>query len=181
LDEIMTDDPNCEKQAAGTVMAPLVVYVENETPHRDMIEIVNEELKHFHSVLTRLETRGVRFRWIKPSRYGRQLDERFGTREPGRAVDRLSRAARIEARSCERFPGLCGHVDELSRSQRTKVCYRPRLRTVGHFFRRRRRGVFVSVRGRQRSPQFPRSKQSFPKRLGPVSCDPDCLVRSAAG
>jgi tRNA-(ms[2]io[6]A)-hydroxylase len=110
LDEILIDHAHCEKKAAGTAMNLLVAYVENEPLCRDMTEIVNEELEHFHMVLALLKTRGVRFRRIKPSSYGRQLHELVRNQEPGRAADRLLVAALIEARSCERFSRLRDHV-----------------------------------------------------------------------
>lgn len=112
LDEILIDHAHCEKKAAGTAMNLLVSYVEDDELCRAMTEIVNEELEHFHMVLDILKSRGIRFRRLKPGRYGRRLHELVRKNEPLRAVDRLLVAALIEARSCERFACLRDHVHD---------------------------------------------------------------------
>jgi tRNA-(ms[2]io[6]A)-hydroxylase len=112
LDEILIDHAHCEKKAAGTAMNLMFAYVEDEELCREMTRIVNEELEHFHLVLDILRGRGVRFRRLKPSNYGRQLHELIRKLEPGRAVDRLLVAGLIEARSCERFDLLRKHLPD---------------------------------------------------------------------
>ncbi|MFP6678493.1 MAG: tRNA-(ms[2]io[6]A)-hydroxylase [Pirellulaceae bacterium] len=112
LDEILIDHAHCEKKAAGTAMNLMFAYVENEQLCRDMTEIVKEELDHFHLVIELLKGRGIRFRRLKPSAYGRRLNELIRKMEPQRAVDRLLVAALIEARSCERFDLLRQHVGD---------------------------------------------------------------------
>ena len=77
-----------------------------------MTVIVNEELEHFSMVLDLLAKRGIRFRRLKPSSYGRRLNDLVRKQEPHRAVDRLLVAGLIEARSCERFHALAEHVDD---------------------------------------------------------------------
>lgn len=103
LDEILIDHAHCEKKAAGTAMNLIFYYVENEELCREMTLIVNEELSHFQMVLDLLKRRGVPFRRLQPSNYGRQLHELIRKQEPHRAIDRLLVAGLIEARSCERF------------------------------------------------------------------------------
>ena len=103
LDEVLIDHAHCEKKAAAAAMNLLFAYVENEELCREMSLIVNEELEHFQMVLDLLARRGVRFRKLKPSSYGRKLNDLVAKQEPQRAVDRLLVAALIEARSCERF------------------------------------------------------------------------------
>lgn len=103
LDELLIDHAHCEKKAAGTAMNLLFAYVENEDLCREMTEIVEEELSHFHMVLKILKERGIAWRKIKPSDYGRKLNDLVRKQEPHKAVDRLLVAAIIEARSCERF------------------------------------------------------------------------------
>ncbi len=112
LDEILIDHAHCEKKAAGTALNLMFAYVEDEDLCRGMTQIVNEELEHFHMVLEQLRRRGVRFRRLKPSNYGRQLHELVRKLEPGRAIDRLLVAALIEARSCERFDLLRNHLED---------------------------------------------------------------------
>lgn len=110
LDEVLIDHAHCEKKAAGTAMNLMFAYVENVELCREMTEIVNEELEHFHLVIEILKQRGVRFRRLRPSTYGRKLNDLVRKQEPDRAVDRLLVASLIEARSCERFHVLSEHI-----------------------------------------------------------------------
>src|SRR5487761_1107312 len=103
LDEVLLDHAHCEKKAAGTAMNLIFAYVERVELVKELSAIVSEELEHFRLVIDLLDSRGVRFRRLKPSNYGAQLGELVGKHEPQRAVDRLLVAALIEARSCERF------------------------------------------------------------------------------
>lgn len=112
LDEILIDHAHCEKKAASTAMNLLFAYVDHTDLARAMTEIVNEELAHFNQVLDVLQRRGVRFRKLQPSNYGRQLNDLVRGPEPQRAVDRLLIAGLIEARSCERFDLLRKHIQD---------------------------------------------------------------------
>lgn len=112
LADILIDHAHCEKKAAGTALNLLFAYVENEQLCREMTVIVNEELEHFHLVLDLLQRRGIPFRRLKPSTYGRQLNDLVARGEPQRAVDRLLVAGLIEARSCERFALLRDHLED---------------------------------------------------------------------
>jgi tRNA-(ms[2]io[6]A)-hydroxylase len=112
LNEVLIDHAHCEKKAAGTALNLIFHYVEDRELCREMTEIVNEELEHFHLVIDLLERRGVKFRRLKPSQYGRKLNDLCRKQEPQRAVDRLLVAGLIEARSCERFQALANHVDD---------------------------------------------------------------------
>lgn len=91
----------------------LFSYVENQTLCREMTEIVQEELAHFHQVLAILNRRGIPFRRLKPSSYGARLHEAVDKQEPRRAVDRLLVAGLIEARSCERFAVLRDRLEDV--------------------------------------------------------------------
>jgi tRNA-(ms[2]io[6]A)-hydroxylase len=112
LPSILIDHAHCEKKAAGTALNLIFAYVENVELCRAMTEIVKEELEHFHMVLDLLARRGIRFRRLKPSSYGRELNDLVRKQEPQRAVDRLLVAGLIEARSCERFHVLASHVKD---------------------------------------------------------------------
>lgn len=112
IDEILIDHAHCEKKAAGCALNLIFAYVEHEELCREMTLIVNEELEHFQMVLELLKQRGVRFRRLKPSNYGRQLNDLVGKLEPQRAIDRLLVAGLIEARSCERFGLLREHLSD---------------------------------------------------------------------
>ncbi|MGI9519598.1 MAG: tRNA-(ms[2]io[6]A)-hydroxylase [Pirellulaceae bacterium] len=112
LPEILIDHAHCEKKAAGCALNLIFAYVENYELCREMTEIVNEELEHFHQVLELLTRRGIRFRRLTPSSYGRRLNDLVRRDEPHKAIDRLLVAGLIEARSCERFDLLRKHVDD---------------------------------------------------------------------
>ncbi len=112
LEEVLIDHAHCEKKAAGTALNLIFHYVEDIELCREMTQIVNEELEHFHMVIELLERRGIRFRRLKPSQYGNKLHALVRKTEPERAVDRLLVAGLIEARSCERFQALARHVDD---------------------------------------------------------------------
>jgi tRNA-(ms[2]io[6]A)-hydroxylase len=112
LDELLIDHAHCEKKAAGTAMNLLFAYVEHQELCRAMTEIVQEELAHFHLVLELLQQRGIAWRRIKPSDYGRKLNDLVRKTEPAKAVDRLLVAALIEARSCERFGILRDQLED---------------------------------------------------------------------
>lgn len=112
LPAILIDHAHCEKKAAGTALNLIFAYVEDVELCREMTKIVNEELEHFHMVLDLLAKRGIRFRRLKPSSYGRELNDLVRKQEPQRAVDRLLVAGIIEARSCERFHVLAEHVKD---------------------------------------------------------------------
>lgn len=112
LDVILIDHAHCEKKAAGYALNLMFAYVEHETLCREMTEIVNEELEHFHQVLAVLKDRGIRFRRLQPGSYGRKLNDLVRKGEPQRAVDRLLVASLIEARSCERFDLLRQHAPD---------------------------------------------------------------------
>lgn len=112
LDQILIDHAHCEKKAAGTAMNLIFQYVEQDELCRELKGIVIEELEHFELVLDLLARRGIPFRRLVPSSYGRRLNELVRKNEPGRAVDRLLVAGLIEARSCERFDLLRRHVSD---------------------------------------------------------------------
>lgn len=112
VDEILIDHAHCEKKAAGCAMNLLFAYVDKEDICRELTEIVNEELEHFHLVLDLMKRRGIQFRRLKPSSYGRRLNDLVRKFEPDRAVDRLLVAGLIEARSCERFALLRDHLPD---------------------------------------------------------------------
>jgi len=103
VDELLIDHAHCEKKAAGVAMNLIFAYVDRVELVRELKKIVDEELEHFTMVLDVLDRRGIPFRRLKPSDYGRRLNELVRKQEPHKAVDRLLVAALIEARSCERF------------------------------------------------------------------------------
>ena len=116
LSEILIDHAHCEQKAAATAMDLMFDYVENQALCREMTEIVNEELEHFHLVLEILNARSIKFHKLKPGPYGRRLKELVRRQEPHKAIDRLLIAGLIEARSCERFMLLRDHAGDAALS-----------------------------------------------------------------
>jgi tRNA-(ms[2]io[6]A)-hydroxylase len=113
LASILVDHAHCEKKAAGTAMNLLFAYGTQEPALcGELAEIVVEELDHFRQVLGLLEKRAIQYSSMKPSCYGRKLNDLVRAGEPHRAVDRLLIASLIEARSCERFSLLREHVGD---------------------------------------------------------------------
>lgn len=112
LVDVLIDHAHCEKKAAGTALNLIFAYVERDDLCREMEAIVVEELEHFRLVLELLKQRDIPFRRLKPSTYGRKLNDLVRREEPGRAVDRLLVAGLIEARSCERFSVLRDHLGD---------------------------------------------------------------------
>jgi len=112
LPEILIDHAHCEKKAAGTALNLIFAYTEQIELCREMSAIVREEIEHFELVLDLLDRRGIKFRRLPPSNYGRQLSELIDKQEPQKAVDRLLVAGLIEARSCERFGLLRDHLSD---------------------------------------------------------------------
>lgn len=114
IHEVLIDHAHCEKKAAGTALNLIFAYVDRVELVKALTPIVTEELDHFGLVIDLLESRGVRFRRLKPSNYGGQLAELVRKQEPQKAVDRLLVAGLIEARSCERFALLKDHLSDRS-------------------------------------------------------------------
>lgn len=112
LDEVLIDHAHCERKAASVAMQLMFAYQERVELVGELSEIVNEELEHYEQVLELLASRGIRFRRIRPSEYGKRLHAEVRPLEPQRAVDRLLVASLIEARSCERFSVLADALDD---------------------------------------------------------------------
>jgi tRNA-(ms[2]io[6]A)-hydroxylase len=119
LPDILIDHAHCEKKAAGTALNLMFAYVENADLCRAMTEIVNEELAHFQLVRELLDRRGIRFRRLVPSAYGRRLADLVEKNEPARAVDRLLIADTFKIVNSPTF---------------TMACSSPKLGTIARTF-----------------------------------------------
>ena len=117
LDDVLIDHAHCEMKAASTAMNLTTSYVERIELALQLSQIVNEELEHFQMVLDLLKRRGIKFRRLKPSSYGRRMIDLVRKQEPLRAVDRLLVAGLIEARSCERFAILRDGIGDAELSE----------------------------------------------------------------
>lgn len=106
LHELLLDHANCEKKAASTALALMFAYPEDSVLARQLSRLAREELRHFEQVQKHLDSAGVPYRRLRPSRYAEGLRSAVSPAEPVRRLDLLLCGALIEARSCERFEGL---------------------------------------------------------------------------
>lgn len=117
---LLIDHANCEKKAAATAMNLMYRYVRKTELLRKMSQLAREELLHFEQVVNIMDSRGIVYRKLSPSRYAASLREHIRPQENSALVDTLIIGAFIEARSCERFAKLESHLDtELSRFYRS--------------------------------------------------------------
>src|SRR5438105_954459 len=86
LEQVLVDHAHCEKKAVATALNLMFAYTENVELCRHLSEIVIEETQHYQMVLDLLARRGIRFRRLPPSSYGRKLNELVRKQEPGKAI-----------------------------------------------------------------------------------------------
>ena len=105
FDEVLLDHLHCELKAASNATALVARYPQHTRLVRELSALAQEELSHVVEVHAQLAERGVRPRPPDRDRYAIALRRATASAGgPGDAlVDRLSIAALIEARSCERF------------------------------------------------------------------------------
>ncbi len=111
-DLILIDHAHCEKKAAAFALAMISRYPERSRLVKDMIDLAKEELEHFAIVVGHLEQRGLQLTHDAGNPYAQALHQHIRTGEPQRMLDSLIVGAFIEARSCERFSLLAGHVGD---------------------------------------------------------------------
>jgi tRNA 2-(methylsulfanyl)-N6-isopentenyladenosine37 hydroxylase len=110
LRTLLIDHANCEKKAAGTALSLLYRYVDKPKLLRRMSRLAREELRHYEQVLAMMDSLGLEYGHLTPSRYAGGMRASIRTSEPGRLIDTLIVGAVVEARSCERFAGLAERV-----------------------------------------------------------------------
>jgi tRNA-(ms[2]io[6]A)-hydroxylase len=110
LRTLLIDHANCEKKAAGTALSLLYRYVDKPKLLRRMSRLAREELRHYEQVLAMMDSLGLEYGPLTPSRYAGGMRASIRTSEPGRLIDTLIVGAVVEARSCERFAGLASRV-----------------------------------------------------------------------
>jgi tRNA-(ms[2]io[6]A)-hydroxylase len=105
---VLVDHAHCEMKAASNALSLSVRCVGHASVTRALVEIAEEELRHFRRVLEELERRGIELGPPEEDWYAAELRRRIAKRSKPRGidaiiVDRLLVGALIEARSCERF------------------------------------------------------------------------------
>jgi tRNA-(ms[2]io[6]A)-hydroxylase len=107
LPALLRDHAHCEMKAASNALSLAARWPSRPRLTRALVELAEEELRHFRALLDELERRGVELGKPETDAYAGELRKaaaRSGGRTPAAALgDRLLVGALIEARSCERF------------------------------------------------------------------------------
>lgn len=111
-DIILIDHAANELKAAQSAMTLMA-----KNPHKlDVLEkmsrLAREELVHFEQVMKILKKRGIKYQALKASPYAAKMAKFVGNTNDEILRDSLIIGAIIEARSCERFEKIAGHLDE---------------------------------------------------------------------
>jgi tRNA-(ms[2]io[6]A)-hydroxylase len=107
LPALLTDHAHCEMKAASNALSLAARWPTQPRVARALVELAEEELRHFRALLDELERRGLALGKPETDEYAGELRKaaaRSGGRTPTASLgDRLLVGALIEARSCERF------------------------------------------------------------------------------
>ncbi|MRG92865.1 tRNA-(ms[2]io[6]A)-hydroxylase [Polyangium spumosum] len=111
LPTLLRDHAHCEMKAASNALSLAARWPERTEVARALVELAEEELRHFRGVLDELTRRGLTLGKPEVDVYAHELRKAIGVGRRGAPedplVDRLLVGAVIEARSCERFRLLC--------------------------------------------------------------------------
>ncbi len=111
LDTILIDHATNELKAAQQAMTLMARNPLNMDIQNKMSRLAREELVHFEQVLKILKKRGIEFRTMKASSYAFNMAKHIRADNKGKLTDALIVGSIIEARSCERFEKIAGHLD----------------------------------------------------------------------
>ena len=111
LDTILIDHATNELKAAQQAMTLMARNPLNMDIQNKMSRLAREELVHFEQVLKILKKRGIEFRTMKASPYASNMAKHIRPDNKGKLTDALIVGSIIEARSCERFEKISGHLD----------------------------------------------------------------------
>lgn len=115
LDAVLLDHLHCELKAASNSTAIVARYSQHPRLVHALTELAREELTHVQQVCAEMERRGVVGKPPSEDVYAKALRRALDDRKGDPLLDRLSVAAVIEARSCERFALLSRHAPEAMR------------------------------------------------------------------
>lgn len=113
VERVLLDHAHCEMKAASNALSLSARCIAHPRVARALVELAEEELRHFRRVLDELERRGIALEPPEEDWYAAELRRRVARSRRGLEtddvlVDRLLVGALIEARSCERFKLLAG-------------------------------------------------------------------------
>lgn len=108
LDAVLVDHAHCEMKAATNALSLAARSPDFPGVVRALVDLAEEELRHFRAVLDELDRRGARLGKPPSDEYAAELRRLASSSARRRSaedalVDRLLVGALIEARSCERF------------------------------------------------------------------------------
>lgn len=114
IEEILTDHAYCEQKAASNAISIVVKHPEKSDLVKAVLEVAQEELRHFQMVHDKLLERGFVLGRERKDEYVNLLYDfmQKGGSRTRQLIDRLLFAAMIEARSCERFKVLSEHIQD---------------------------------------------------------------------
>jgi len=110
--EVLTDHAFCELKAASTATSFISKFPDKTELVNAMVELVKEEIEHFHRVHQLLNLRGFTLGKERKDEYVNELAQfciKSGYSREEYLINKLLLAALIEARSCERFKILSQH------------------------------------------------------------------------
>lgn len=112
--EILIDHAFCEQKAASTAISFIVQFPEKSELVEAMLELSQEELRHFQMVHEKLLDRGLKLGFARKDEYVQKLLDFFpkGRGREDKLIHQLLIAALIEARSCERFRLLSEQLED---------------------------------------------------------------------
>lgn len=114
IEEILTDHAYCEQKAASNAISVIVKFPEYTEVVEAMVELVKEEMDHFHMAHQELLKRGLKLGRERKDNYIHDLlgfINKGGNREQ-QFVEKMLFAAMVEARSCERFRLLSEEISD---------------------------------------------------------------------
>lgn len=108
LDRVLVDHAHCEMKAASNAIALSARCLDHPEVVKALVDLAEEELRHFRRVLVEIERRGIRLEPPSEDFYAAELRRRANATgrdksAKGAVADRLLVGSLIEARSCERF------------------------------------------------------------------------------
>jgi tRNA-(ms[2]io[6]A)-hydroxylase len=132
IGEVLTDHAYCEQKAATNAISNIVKFPEYPDMVDAMVQICQEEIRHFGMVHEKLKLRGLKLGRERRDPYVQDLMNfmiKGGSRE-AQFVDKMLFSALIEARSCERFSLLSEHLKDAD----LRVFYRELMESeAGHY------------------------------------------------
>ncbi|NUP11313.1 MAG: tRNA-(ms[2]io[6]A)-hydroxylase [Polyangiaceae bacterium] len=118
---VLVDHAHCEMKAATNALSLSARCMLHPKVARALVDLAEEELRHFRRVLDELDRRGIALEPPEEDWYAAELRRRVAGERRGKQtldldavlVDRLLVGALIEARSCERFRLLADALGEV--------------------------------------------------------------------